>query len=366
MSSKLLYRFPSSPATSPPNSGEYLPIRDFHSSTDTVHRTYTRKASDASNDLSSPTPHGPFSKRNENLITTRQVPESTLRYHPGSTNISWPNHITKPRTQHPNVHDETPLTPQAPSTPSTGEIDSLIDIDLNAGCGEDSPGDGSSAGDMSGGFRPRLSFDPAIEDTLETRKAQAISNVDGEHQSSSTVTPITSRYPFRRWMRSLRYRSPSKSPARTNSLTVRQERWSLDDFDDKPAADPPSSHNRKQSGHKKTSSWSSSGLVTAVKSATVGLAASQSPKGKRLSLLRNRQRSSGTSQATVRGSTDSQVSPRIMDDAAWERARQRRRAIEELVDSEESYVADLKVLDNVRLLVQYSTRAESDQPRRST
>ena len=350
MSSKLLYRFPSSPAASPPTSGEYLPMRDFHSSTDTVHRTYTRKASDASTDISSPTPHGPLFRRNENLIPAWQVPESTLRYHPSSTKISWPNHITKPRTQYPSVQDEMPSTPQAPSSPSTDGIGSLIDIDLNAGCGEDSPGDGSSAGDMSGGFQPRLSFDPTIEDTLETRKAQPISNVDRNHQSPSTVTPITSRYPFRRWMRSLRYRSPGKSPARRNSLTVRQERWSLDDFDEKPAANPTSSPNRKRSGHKKTSSWSSSGLVTAVKSATVGLAAPQSPKGKRLSLLRNSQRSSGTSQATIRGSTDSQGSPRIMDDAAWERARQRRRAIEELVDSEESYVADLKVLDNVRLL----------------
>ena len=37
----------------------------------------------------------------------------------------------------------------------------------------------------------------------------------------------------------------------------------------------------------------------------------------------------------------------MIDDAAWERARQRRRTLEEILESEESYVADLKVLVNV-------------------
>lgn len=40
-------------------------------------------------------------------------------------------------------------------------------------------------------------------------------------------------------------------------------------------------------------------------------------------------------------------SAQIIDEAAWGRAVQRRQTLEELVSSEESYIADLKVLINV-------------------
>ena len=362
MSSKLLYRFPSSPTTSPLTSGEHLPVRDFHSSTDTVHRIHTRTYSEIPVGFSSPAPYG-AGGRNENRISIEQASPTTSRYHKNPLNISWPRQIPKPVFQHAKVQNETPSIPQTPSTPeSTIEVDSLAYVDLNAGCGEDSGSDEGAAGDMSGGFQPRLSFDPASEDTLETRKALGISRTGGENQSPSYWTPFKTRSPFRRWMRSLRYRSPGhKSPSRRHSLTVRQERWSLDDCDEQGTIKPTQSHSRKRSGHKKTSSWSSSGLVTAVKSATVGLAATQSPKAKRLSLLRSSQRSSGASQATARDSSDSHVPPR-MDDAAWERARQRRRTIEELIESEEGYIADLKVLDNVSLFhVSYRGKPEADR-----
>ena len=363
MSSELLYRFPSSPTTSPPNSGEHLPVRDFQSSTDTVHRTHIRKFSDFSVDSSSPAPHGAFLLKNENLVPAQQALQSTLRYHNDSTNFSWRTQISKPGPQHPSVQNETPTTPQTPRSPaSTLEIDSLVDIDLNAGCGEDACSDEAAAGDMSGGFQPRLSFDPTLHDTLETRKSQSEPNADAEKESLSIGIPVTTKYPFRRWMRSLRYRSPGhKLPNPKTLLTVRQQRWSLEDFEEKSTVKSTPAQRRKLSGHKKASSWSSSGLVTAVKSATVGLAAPQSPKAKRLSLLRSSQRSSGASQATNRGSFESHASPRIMDEAAWERARQRRRTIEELVESEESYVADLKVLVNVRFLNSYVKGIQADR-----
>lgn len=367
MSSKLLYRFPSSPTASPPNSGEHLPVRGFHSSTDTVHRIHSRRYSEIPVDFSSPKPHG-AGARNENQSPIEQASQSTLRPQKNTSNISWLRHIARPAIQHANVQTETPSMPQTPSTPgSTSEVDSLAYVDLNAGCGEDSGSDEGAAGDMSGGFQPRLSFDPTLEDTLGTRKALGIPRTGGENHSPSSWTPFKTRSPFRRWMSSLRYKSPGhKSPSRGHSLTVRQERWSLDDCDEEATIKPTQNHSRKRSGHKKTSSWSSSGLVTAVKSVTVGLAATQSPKAKRLSLLRSSQRSSGASQATARDSFDSHASPR-MDDAAWERARQRRRTIEELIESEEGYVADLKVLNNVSPInVSFRGKSEADRLSRCT
>lgn len=38
----------------------------------------------------------------------------------------------------------------------------------------------------------------------------------------------------------------------------------------------------------------------------------------------------------------------IMDESAWLRSLQRRKIVEELIASEEGYIADLKVLINVR------------------
>lgn len=360
MTSRLLYQFPSSPTASPTTSGEYLPAGDFHASTDTVYRTPLKKFSDNSVDSHSSDSPGPLRVRNENLVPTHKPSQATLRYHKGSTDLSRPRRITKPRPENLYVPRESLSSPVTPT--SAIELESLVDIDLNAGCGEDSSGsDEVASADTKIGNQPRLSFDPAIEDTLETRKRQRMSEPDDNSVSPAIVSPSLPGHQFRRWMRSLRHRSPrDKSPARKNSLKVRQERWSLDDFEEKPAIKPTPTGTKVGRHHKKTSSWSSGGLVTAVKSAAVGLATPQPPKAKRLSLLGSSLRSSGASQATVRGSLDSHASPRVMDEAAWERARQRRRTLEEIHESEESYVADLKVLVNVSGWGCYLDRTETD------
>jgi hypothetical protein len=57
----------------------------------------------------------------------------------------------------------------------------------------------------------------------------------------------------------------------------------------------------------------------------------------------------------IRRSLDSHPGPLgpIVDESAWLRSLQRRKIVEELIASEESYIADLKVLINV------STRVEN-------
>lgn len=144
--------------------------------------------------------------------------------------------------------------------------------------------------------------------------------------------------PFRRWVSTLRRRKRQKSA--TPSVTPRNERWTLDDFDIGPL--PP------RSSHAKSDSTNSSiGFVAGVKSATVTLAsASIAPLSRRASKWRRtHNRSSIVSGSDPRPSIDTQRS--VLDEAGKLRSRKRREKLEELIRTEESYVADLKALSNV-------------------
>lgn len=104
--------------------------------------------------------------------------------------------------------------------------------------------------------------------------------------------------------------------------------------------------------HRKSESWTSSlDFVTAVKSASVTIASlsagtlsrSGTRKSRRSLLYHNSQESD------VRRSTDSSAPSwrSVVDEAARQRSMKRREKLEELIRTEESYVADLKALSNV-------------------
>lgn len=146
--------------------------------------------------------------------------------------------------------------------------------------------------------------------------------------------------PFRRWVSTLRRRKKHQS---TPSVTARSERWMLDDFDNTPLESRPL--------HAKTGSISSSiKFVAGVKSATVTLASNSiAPLSRRASKWRRtHNRSSVFSGSDPRPSIDTQRS--VLDEASKLRSRKRREKLEELIRTEESYVADLRALSNVRLL----------------
>lgn len=146
--------------------------------------------------------------------------------------------------------------------------------------------------------------------------------------------------PFRRWMSTLR-RKKHQEPSAT---TPRQVRWTLDDFEKR----APSPLKPRPVRHQKSSSWGSSiGFVTAVKSATATLAStSMATLSRHGSAWKRRQQQSSVLSATERRpSIDAQIS--AMDEAANLRSRKRREKLEELIRTEESYVADLKALSNV-------------------
>lgn len=144
--------------------------------------------------------------------------------------------------------------------------------------------------------------------------------------------------PFRRWVSTLRRR---KRQHATPPVMPRGERWILDDFESAPIQ-PRSSH------AKSDSTTSSIRFVAGVKSATVTLAsASIAPLSRRASKWRRtNNHSSVMSGSDPRPSIDTQRS--ALDDAGKLRSRKRREKLEELIRTEESYVADLKALSNVR------------------
>jgi len=145
--------------------------------------------------------------------------------------------------------------------------------------------------------------------------------------------------PFQRWVSILRRRKRQQTVPIVTSCS---ERWCLDDFD--PAVLPPRSpHARSDSG------TSSIGIIAGVKSATVTLASvSIAPLSRRASKWRRtHNRSSILSASDPRPSADTQRS--ILDEAGKLRSRKRREKLEELIRTEESYVADLKALSNVSM-----------------
>jgi hypothetical protein len=176
--------------------------------------------------------------------------------------------------------------------------------------------------------------------------------------SRSAIPPIDNKRPFKRWISTLRRKRIDEGSQDTDPMT---------NFSLHPPGVNLAGHHTRTMQHDKsgprgsTSTASSSiGFVTAMKSATMTLASAslqpRSWKATRVDRLRSSERSSAQSGPEIRRSMDSQtpsLGP-IMDEAAWMRSLQRRKVLEELIASEESYVADLKVLISVRIT--YRTR----------
>ncbi|KAF2677026.1 hypothetical protein K458DRAFT_409942 [Lentithecium fluviatile CBS 122367] len=173
---------------------------------------------------------------------------------------------------------------------------------------------------------------------------------DGPHEEPAQASEAgaTSPQPFRRWMSTLRRRHMHRRRDPISAVPALAVEMFEDDASfaslQHPLA-PMSETGRRVSG----SMSSSFGYVTAVKTASITVASvSIAPRSENSALpgkVRLGNRSSHYSD--VRKSTDSHraLGP-ILDESAWLRSVQRRRIVEELISSEESYIADLKVLIN--------------------
>ena len=146
---------------------------------------------------------------------------------------------------------------------------------------------------------------------------------------------------FQRWLSTLRRRKQQIQ----SGLTPPSQKLKLRYLN----TSPMSPVKRRLQNHEHSDSRSSSaGFVTAVKSATATIASTSiaTVSHGNARWRRGHQRSSLLSGSDPRPSVDSQRS--AIDEAAKQRSQKRRDKLEELIRSEESYVADMKALSNVR------------------
>ncbi|KAL8965916.1 MAG: hypothetical protein Q9197_006264 [Variospora fuerteventurae] len=189
---------------------------------------------------------------------------------------------------------------------------------------------------------PRLSFDTSSEEVLSINGPVVTSaGTKVDVSATSSAAPRNTRS-FKHWISHLR-----PHPLRhKKTLTTSTKRWPIDDSPE-PQIETPRRSKDEQRGHRKSSSRSSAGLVDTVKGLAMARSTSTpvSRKSRRSNLFSRSKRGSKQSEDHRRSSLDqSHNSTNTQDDEALKRFIQRQNTLEELADSEASYVADLKVL----------------------
>jgi hypothetical protein len=178
--------------------------------------------------------------------------------------------------------------------------------------------------------------------------SKSASNEAPEPDAHTTVSAAihSKSQPFRRWISVLRRRH-----------IQRRREYVLDDmqtpFDAANANSTLHSLRPQQQSHTRRTSdsmSSSMGCVTVVKSASITIASTSiAPRSDAGAYGKTRLGNRSSNHSEARRSIESHrgaLGP-IIDEGAWLRSLQRRKIVEELVASEESYIADLKVLINV-------------------
>lgn len=237
--------------------------------------------------------------------------------------------FTVPANPYPNVSKPIQCVVEPSSSTESDRHASSVD--------DNSMGDNSEELDM-------LSFCEPTQILLpKTTLSASCANEPQEELVRPAPLVAVSSQPFRRWMSTLRRRHAH----RRKEHTAGTPGLPFDTVDHN--ADMTSSRLLSGPMSRTSESMSSSmGCVTAIKSASITIAgtsiAPRSDAGFQSKRYGNR--SSHYSEARKSGESNQGALCSIIDESAWLRSLQRRKVIEELVASEESYVADLKVLIN--------------------
>lgn len=174
---------------------------------------------------------------------------------------------------------------------------------------------------------------------LEGRSSDNEQNVP-EH--TPEILP-TEPQPFRRWMSTLRRRHLHRR---------KKQELSFDGTEDILAVRLPLPTTTDSTRRISESMTSSIGFVTTVKTTSITVASTSiAPTSERdpHNKVRLGNRSGNTDARRSMESHRGGLGP-VIDESAWLRSLQRRKVVEELIASEESYIADLKVLINVSRL----------------
>ena len=174
-------------------------------------------------------------------------------------------------------------------------------------------------------------------------------NATSEPHLEEEVQPdlvVPNSQPFRRWMSTLRRRHVQKRKQHPVEVPILSFDLAEDDGSEAP-------REAQQLTRRISESMTSSmDRVTAMKSASITIAGTSiAPRSETGApgKVRMSNRSSHYSDARKSGESHRGTLGPVIDESAWLRSLQRRRVVEEIIASEESYVADLKVLINVCL-----------------
>lgn len=239
----------------------------------------------------------------------------------------------------------TPILP--PSARSSLEaidpaVEGFDDVDLDTGCGGSTLSEGEEPWDTVDNITA-LGLSLHADDIDEIAELKASFSLEGQGLIRDRSQQPTTERPFNKWIKTLQRKA-----------VQRREAASADEHGFDKSLKGAEAHSR--SHHKKSSSASSLGFVTAVKSASISLASfSVAPRSRRTTVhssngIRANERGSNPSYAGGRLSEDSSYNAgkgSVADEAVIDRSLQRRRVIEEIISTEESYVADVRFLMNV-------------------
>jgi len=222
--------------------------------------------------------------------------------------------------------------------PRDGTFD---EVDLDASSRGSPGGESCSRNTLDNITALGLSF--SCDDTeIESNTKRQRFSLDDADDFPNRSLPLDSELPFNKWIKKLEKRGTG----RRKTVSCDMDASALE----KELLESPAPN--QNSAHKKSSSGSSFGFVTAVKSASISLASfSVAPRSRRTGISSRHHRTDRSSKTSQGGrlSEDSSFLARgaVVDQAVANRLLQRRRVLEEMISTEENYIADVKFLTNV-------------------
>ncbi|KAL8735333.1 MAG: hypothetical protein Q9166_000878 [cf. Caloplaca sp. 2 TL-2023] len=258
----------------------------------------------------------PLRIRSENIQPTRLFSRDASHSADEASLFQSPGRTSKHSSLKSSWGNEIPVPPRSrDASARMQESGPLVEVNLNSSLGAEQDCGDDSDKENQGPTSNRLSFDTSDKEILSVDESPLTSN-----QRQPRVLPSASDSPrpsrsFRSWINNLR----PQPLRRKKTLTVRKERWPLDDS---PVQAP-------------------TGVFNTTTAAFMERPSSPTPrKSRRSNPFSRSNRSSRRSEDQGRSAAETSA----LEIAALQRTTQRQKTLEELVVSEAGYIADLKVL----------------------